>query len=106
MLALHKACASLEGMLGARRGFQWVVTAKTGAARRRALSLGGLLHWCGRWRSKVFVRECLVGAYLLFTGAWLSARLRERDLFWFYGIYLWAQARLTATSLPLPARAA
>ena len=78
-------------MLGCARGFTWVVTDKTGAARRHALSLRGVLRWAGRWRSKLFVRECAVGLYLCFSGAWLSSELRSLSLFWFYGVYMWMQ---------------
>ena len=78
-------------MLGCARGFTWVVTDKTGAARRHALSLRGVLLWAGRWRAKLFVRECTVGLYLCFSGAWLSSELRSLSLFWFYGVYMWMQ---------------
>ena len=91
VLAMHKASASLEGMLGCARGFTWVVTDKTGVARRHSLSLRGVLRWAGRWRSKLFVRECMIGVYLCFSGAWLSSELRSLSLFWFYGVYMWMQ---------------
>ena len=37
------------------------------------------------------MRECAVGLYLCFSGAWLSSELRSLSLFWFYGVYMWMQ---------------
>ncbi len=85
VLALHKAQASLEGMLGCRRGFQWPVTTKAGRAARHGLS-------CSiDWRQRVFLRELVVGCYLFFMGAWLSYQLRTFTLWWYYGVYAWVQ---------------
>ena len=39
VLALHKAWASLEGMLACKGGFKWPVTNKTGRSKRRGFSL-------------------------------------------------------------------
>jgi hypothetical protein len=48
------------------------------------------------------VRECTVGLYLCFSGAWLSLELRSLSLSWFYGVYMWMQVALTPTPTATP----
>ena len=69
-------------------GFKWPVTNKTGRSKRRGFSLD--IDWKAL-RAKIFLRECVIGAYLLFMGAWLSYNLQAFTLFWFYGIYIRVQ---------------
>ena len=64
------------------------MTNKTGRSKRRGFSLD--IDWKAL-RAKIFLRECVIGAYLLFMGAWLSYNLQAFTLFWFYGIYMWVQ---------------
>jgi len=88
VLALHKAQASLEGMLGMLSGFKWPVTLKAGHASRHGFACDAD---CKRLRERVFLRELAVGFYLLFSGVWLSYKLQRDTLFWYYGIYAWVQ---------------
>lgn len=88
VLALHKAHASLEGMLGCQKGFKWPVTAKAGRATHHGLACS--FDW-QRLRQRIFVRELMIGSYLVFTGAWLAYQMQQYTLFWYYGIYAWIQ---------------
>ena len=94
VLALHKAVAALEGMVGYRGGFRWPVTIKTGRMKKHGLSRGvrrcslaSLIGFVRHGRKRVFVREVVVGVYLVFMGVFLSRELRHEDFYWFYGVY-------------------
>ena len=99
VLALHKAVASIEGMLGIEKGKRWTVTTKAGRIRRHGfMSSFGIFAARQAIRSKVFVREVLTGVYLICFGLYLSSEMRRtpesKNLFWFYGVYAIVQGSI------------